>query len=63
MAKYIYEGSGSCRVGMTEVKPGDVIDSDTNPGKRFRFIPEVAVKQLAIVKRKSDEPSATEGAQ
>ena len=62
MAKYEYFGTGPCRVGMTEVKTGDIIDSDTNPGKRFRLIPDVAAKSPVVAKRKPDEPS-TEGAQ
>ena len=61
MAKYIYEGSGPCRVGMTEIKPSDVIDSDTNPGRRFRLIP--ARPPARSPRRKPDEPSVAEGAQ
>ena len=61
MAKYEYFGSGPCRVGMTEVKPGDIIDSDTNPGKRFRLIPDEPPAKPP--RRKPDEPSVAEGAQ
>ena len=61
MAKYIYEGSGPCRVGMTEIKSGDIIDSDTNPGKRFRLIPDEPLARTP--RRKPDEPSVVEGAQ
>ena len=67
MAKYEYFGSGPCRVGMTEVKPGDIIDSDTNPGKRFRLIfdePKTFPNEPAKPpRRKPDEPSVAEGAQ
>jgi len=52
---------------MTEVKPGDIIDSDTNPGKRFRLIldePKTFPNEPAKPpRRKPDEPSVAEGAQ
>jgi len=41
MAKYVYEGSGPCRVGATQVEKGTIVESDTNPGKNFRLLPEV----------------------
>ena len=46
MARYQYCGTGPCRVGGTDVNHGDIVESDTNPGRRFTLIPE----------RPADEP-------
>ena len=38
MTRYMYAGSGPCRVGSRLVNPGEVIESETNPGRRFHLV-------------------------
>ena len=55
MAKYRYLGTGPCRIGMSQVNHGDVVDSDTNPGRRFQLLEEPVQPKAFVARRRPEE--------